>query len=213
VNLSNGVLGTALRTESIRARLEVRLEDRLDHTLQSSLHDSVASGGDPQPTELAVGLRDQAFAHGEGLEGPSLERSSQFGHQLLAVGDGAGRHPVYASRSCPLIAPDPVPGNDQECRVTHEVVEVVEPTMWVVGRPLVQLGLDLQYSRFRLSKAWPRCVGIHQRSPALPGCGCGPAAPLRHVAGLPDRGLLLGLRPTPTPSADDGPCLRLPEAG
>src|SRR5438128_1020909 len=39
----------------------------------------------------------------------------------------------------------PVPGDNQEHWVTDEVVEIVKPTVGVVGRPLVQLGLDLQY--------------------------------------------------------------------
>ena len=38
----------------------------------------------------------------------------------------------------------------------------------VAERPLVQLGLDLQYSRLGLIKRRPRIIDIHQRTPDIP---------------------------------------------
>jgi hypothetical protein len=61
-----------------------------------------------------------------------------------------------------------VPGLHQDSRVVDQVPQIIEPTTRVVDRPLVQLGLDLQYplpGRFRV---WPRRVGIHRRPSDLP---------------------------------------------
>ncbi len=67
----------------------------------------------------------------------------------------------------------------------------------------MQLGLDSQYPRLGQLGRRPRCVGIHRRPPAIPIPPCELAAPLRHVDGFPVLGLLRGLRPATTPSADD----------
>ena len=97
-------------------------------------------------------------------------------------------------------------------RVTDEVEEVGEPTLRVIGRPSVQLGLHPQYPHLRLRRRRPRRAGVHRRPPALPRPVCEVAALLRPVAGFPGLRLLRGLRPSPGPSADDAPA-RCPRAG
>ena len=117
--------------------------------------------------------------------------------------DVVGRAPIHPGRASPSVAPDPRPGIHQDRRVIDEIVEVVKPTVGIVGRPLMQLGLDPQYSRLGQLGRRPRSVGIHRRPPAIPIPPCELAAPLRHVDGFPALGLLRGLRPATTPSADD----------
>ena len=48
-----------------------------------------------------------------------------------------------------------------------EVEQVIEPTSWVVGNPLMQRGLDLQYPPLSLIQAGSRCAGVHRRLPFL----------------------------------------------
>src|SRR5687767_4518941 len=52
MDLGDRVLRSALRAETVRARLEVRLEDRLEHQLQRSLHDPVGVVGIPNARTL-----------------------------------------------------------------------------------------------------------------------------------------------------------------
>jgi hypothetical protein len=54
------------------------------------------------------------------------------------------------------------------------------------------------------------CVGVHRRPPGIPHRSCRFAAPLRHVVGFPDLGLLRGLRPISGSSVDDGPARHRP---
>ena len=60
------------------------------------------------------------------------------------------------------------PSQQSRRRVADEVEQVIEPTIRTVGRPSVQLGLDLQYPRARLFEARPRSVGVHRRPPGIP---------------------------------------------
>ena len=55
----------------------------------------------------------------------------------------------------------------QERRVAHEVVQVIEPAIRIVGRPSMQLGLDPQYPGFCLLRRRPRSVCIHKRPPGI----------------------------------------------
>ena len=66
--------------------------------------------------------------------------------------DGAGCHSIDAGRPCPSVAPHPIPRNRQEGGIGDEVVEVIEPTMRIVGCPLMQLGLDPQYPQLGLDR-------------------------------------------------------------
>jgi hypothetical protein len=117
--------------------------------------------------------------------------------------DVVGGTPIHPGRASPSVAPDPRPGVHQDRRVIDEVVQIIKPTVRIVGRPLMQLGLDSQYPRLGQLSRRPRSVGIHRRPPAIPQPPCELAAPLRHVDGFPALGLLRGLRPATTPSADD----------
>ena len=123
----------------------------------------------------------------------------------MAKDDGARFHSVDAGRACPTVAPHPVPRHHEEGGVRDEVVQVTEPTVRAVGRPLVQLGLHTQYLGFGLFEARPRIVGFHRRAPAIAVALLLVCWPLRHVGGFPAPGLLRALRPTPGPSADSGP--------
>src|SRR5487761_1317094 len=171
VNLGNGVVSPASWTEAVAARLEVRLEDRLEHQLECGLHHPVPHRGDPQHPAFPAGLGDHSLTHGPWLKRPGFQLGPEIGEELLLTqsgGDVVGRLAIDARRARPSIAPHPLPSHDQEGGVRDEVVEVVEPTIGIVGSPLVQLGLDLQYPRFGLGGCRPRSVGIHRRSPDIP---------------------------------------------
>ena len=71
--------------------------------------------------------------------------------------------PSTPGRACPSVAPHPMPRINEEGRVTDEVVKVVEPTIGIVGSPLVQLGLDPQYPRPRPRRRW---ATVRRCSPA-----------------------------------------------
>ena len=145
-DLGDGVLGPASGAEPVRARAKVRLEDRLQHQLQGRLHDPVTGGGDAKAAELAAGLGDHPLPHRQRFEPSGLEIVSQPGEQFrCAEDDRAGFHSIDSGRPRPPVAPNPLPRNHEEGGVVDEVVEVIEPTLGIVGRPLVQLGLHLQY--------------------------------------------------------------------
>ena len=147
VNLLDRVLRSAHRAEAVAARLEVRLEDRLEDQLEAGLHDTVARGRNPQPPQLARGLRDHPLAHRQRGEPARLEIVSQLAQELLAVlgADRAWLDAIDTGRSCSPIAPHAIPADRQEGRVADEVEQVTKPTIRAVGRPSVQLGLDPQY--------------------------------------------------------------------
>src|SRR6266487_3593231 len=67
-----------------------------------------------------------------------------------------------------LVAPNPVPCDEQEGGVGHEVHQVVEPPMRIGYGPTVQLGLDLQYPAPGLGQGPLQLVGVHQRPPGIP---------------------------------------------
>ena len=48
-----------------------------------------------------------------------------------------------------LVAPHPIPGNQQEARVGDEVEQVIEPAMRIIAGPTMQFGLDLPYPSLR----------------------------------------------------------------
>ena len=178
MDLGDGVLRSALGAKAVAARLEVRLEDRLEHQLERGLHDPVGDGRDPQPADLPAPLGDQSLPHGPRREPASLQLLPQAAQQRLdapAGLDGAGGLAVHSRRPGAPVRPDPAPGNQQDRRVMDKVVQVIEPTLGIVGRPSVQLGLDPQYPRLGLVEARPRRAGIHRRPPGLPV----PALPTR----------------------------------
>ena len=154
MDLSDRVLGSALRAEAIRAWLEVRLEDRLEHQLQRGLHDPVRGRRDPQargPCRAALGIvfsRTRCGTNRPALRSsrspPSSSRSTEH--------DGAGCDPIDAGGSCALVAPHPAPRHDEERRVIDEVGQVIEATARIGRRPLVQLRLHHEYPQLGLDR-------------------------------------------------------------
>jgi len=216
VDLLDRVLGSAHRAEAIAARLEIRLEDRLENQLDAGLHAPVARGRNPQSPQLARGLRDHPLTHGQRAEPARLEIISQLTQELLAVlgADRAWLHAIDTSRSCSSIAPHTIPADRQEGRVADEIEQVIKPTIRPVGRPSVQLGLDLQYPRAGLIEARPRRVGVHRRPPgipatALPACWvpspCGRLSRPRTTTDPPSRpGAISRQRACPPPPEGGG---------
>jgi len=170
-DLGDGVVSPALRAEAVGTRLEVRLEDRLEHQLQGRLDGAVPGGRYAQPPELAAPLGDEPLPHGQRDEPSGLEIISQPDEVPPAEDDGARCHSVDPRCPCPSIAPDPVPGHNQEGRIAHEVVEVIEATVGVVDGPLMQLRLNVQYPLLRLVEARPRRIGVHRCPPGIPARG------------------------------------------
>ena len=166
MDLSDGVLGSALRAEAVGTRLEVRLEDRLEHQLQRGLHDPVCDSRDAQRTDFAARLGDRLLPHPLRNEPVSFEIISQPSEQSCSTEhDGAGCHSVDAGGSCALVAPHPTPRHNEECRVIHEVGKVIEATARIDLRPLVQLRLHHEYPVLGLCEVGPRSADIHQRTP------------------------------------------------
>ena len=181
---------------------------------ERGLHEPVHRGRDPEAPELAplARLGDHRLPHrdrGERRRALRCSRASpEERRDIGVVGDEGRDHPVDPGGSCPLVAPHPLPRHHEERRVMDEVEQVIEPAARIIGRPLVQLGLHPRTRSPASIEVWPRRAGIHQRSPSLAVACCEHAGPLRHVDGFPALGLLRVLRPTPRPSADDGPSRR-----
>ena len=208
MNLGDRVLGPAPRPKPVGARLEVGLEDRLQHQLEGGLHDPVADRRDPQSAQPAAALGDQPLLDRRRPEAPGAQLLAELAQEPLDTEpafDVIGVLPIHAGRARPSIGPHPPPRHHQRGRVTDEVVEVAEPPLLIVFRPLVQLALDPEYPRVGRFRPEPRRGAIQRRPPRLPDECCKSAASLRHVAGFPDLGLLRRLRPGPGPTADSEP--------
>src|SRR5439155_6924881 len=146
-------------------------DDRLEHQLEGGLDHPVPHRGDPQVAELAAPLGDVPHPDREWAEGAGLEGGPKVGEERLLAprgGDVVGGCAVHPRRAGSSITPNPAPRHYQEGRVTHEVVQVTEPTMRIVGGPSVQLRLDVQYPLPGLGKVGPRSPGVHRRPPAVP---------------------------------------------
>jgi hypothetical protein len=149
--------------------VEPGLEDRLEDQLQAGLHDPVRRCRDPQRTQLAVRLGDHPLPHRQRRELARLELLSQPGEERrLTEHDGARSHSIDSGGSCTSTAPHPIPRHREERGIGDEVEQVIEPSTSIVDSPLVQLGLDLQYSQLGLNEARPRRVGVHRRPPGIP---------------------------------------------
>ena len=159
-------LGLGAWSKPVGAGVEVRLEDRLEHQLQRGLHDPIGGGGDPQTTQLARRLGDRLLPHPLGNKPASLERSSHLAQQPPSPGaDSARSDPIDPGGSCTLVGPHPAPRHDEEGRVIHEVVQVIEAAARIGRRPLVQLRLHPAYPPLGLDQARPRRAGVHRRPP------------------------------------------------
>lgn len=207
VDLSDRILGAAVRAEAVRARRKVRLEHRLQHEFERSLDHAVPDGRDAQPAALAAAFRDHPLQHRHRAERAGRKNGPQLSEEdlLAALDDGADGLTVYPGRARSPVGPDPTPCAEEGRRVTDEVVQVVEPTSRIVRRLSMQVGLVPLYPRRCLPGRRPRRAGIHRRPPTHPvpilRSRCRPC----HVAGFPDLGLLRRLRPSTGPTADDGP--------
>src|SRR4030095_13939804 len=99
--------------------------------------------------------------------GPQRAKEGLLAPHRLDVVGGLAIHP---GRAGTLVAPHPTPPNQQERRVTHEVVQITKPTGPILGCPSVQLGLDPQYPRLRLrtGERPPPRARSHPRAPTPP---------------------------------------------
>src|SRR5215203_5245619 len=166
MDLSDRVLRSTLRTEAIAGWLEVRLEDRLEHQLQRGLHDPVCGHRDPQRTDLAARFGDRLLPHPTRNEPAGFEIVSQPAEQFPDTEhDGAGCHSIDAGGSCARVAPHPTPRHNEERRVIHEVEQVIEATVRIGRRPLVQLRLHREYPQLGHHRVGPRRAGVHRRPP------------------------------------------------
>ena len=71
---------------------------------------------------------------------------------------------VDSGRACALVALHPFPCHQQKAGIGDEVEQIIEPTIRIVVRPTVQLGLDLQYPLPGLQQAH---AVVHSYSPAF----------------------------------------------
>ena len=150
VDLGDRVLGSPLRPEPVRARLEVRLEDRLQHQLQRSLDHPVRDGRYPQPSQFPrpARLGNHALPHRQRPEravldgGPQVVQEPGHTHGLFDV---FGGYPVHARRVRALVTRDPAERHEQRRRVMHEVEQVIKPAARISRRPTVKLGLHPRY--------------------------------------------------------------------
>src|SRR5665811_1235478 len=125
---------------------------------------------DAKPAAFAAAwLGDHPLTHGQRGELSGLEIFSQPRQELLlGAEDGIRSDTVYSRRPFPSVTPYPCPGNYQDGRVVDKVEQVIEATIRIIVRPLVQLGLDSQYLHLGPLGLRPQHVGIHRRSPAIP---------------------------------------------
>ncbi len=146
--------------------MKLRFEDRLQHQLQGGLHHPVCGCWDAQAAEFARRLWDRLLPHPGRGEAACLERCSQPAEELPGADDDDARnHPIDPGGASALVAPHPAPRHDEERRVIHEVVEIIEATARIGLRPLVQLGLHLLYPPLGLIQVGPRLADVHRRPP------------------------------------------------
>ena len=210
-HLGHRVMGPAIRAEPVGAREEIRLEDRLQHQLQGCLDHPVPYRGDPQTAPLATGLGDHPLTHRQRAEATVAQLRPQLVEELLDaphhlhVGHGLTVHSGGAST---LVAPHPIPGDQQERRIGDEVVQIIEPAMRIITGPTVQFGLDLPYPTLRPKQRKLRFIGVHQRPPGIPASflpTCWPPSPCarlsraRTTTGPPPRPTAIGRQRTCPP--------------
>ena len=105
-------------------------------------------------------------------------------------------------------SPHPFPSHSRNAGIGDEVEQIVEPTMRIVVRPTVQLGLDLQYPPLGLQQGRGHgALGIHQRPPGIPvtsATTCWRPSPCDRLS---RPRTTTEPPPRPAPSADDAPAL------
>ena len=218
-HLGHRVMSPAIGAEPVRAREEIRLEDRLQHQLQGCLHHPVGDRRDPEAAQLAARLGNHPLPHRHGPETAVLDLRPQPVEEFPGADphlDGRRCAPVHPGGARTLVAPHPTPGDQQEAGIGNEIEQVVEPAMWIITSPTVQLGLDLQYPALGLYQGPFQFVGIHRRQPpgipvSLP-LTCWPPWPCGRLSRPPRRvvtpATTTGPPPHPRPSAGIGPARR-----
>ena len=147
MDLGDRVLGPALRTEAVVHGLKSASKIGSSTSLRAAC--TVRSRRrDAQATALA-GFGITRSRTGRGTNRLAL-RSLVAARNIPCQRDSAC-HPIDPG-VVPLVAPHPIPRHDEERRIGDEVEQVIEATVRIVGRPLVQLGLDPQYSQFGLDE-------------------------------------------------------------
>jgi len=106
---------------------------------------------------------------GKGANCRALRSSRSLGkNSSSAERMASGRMPSTPADRFPLLPPHPCPRNYEDSRVVDKVEQVIEATIRINARPLVQLGLDSQYLHLGPFGLRPQHIGIHRRSPAIP---------------------------------------------
>jgi len=130
--------------------MEIRLEYRLQHQLQGRLDHPVPDGGDAQAAQLAVRLGNQPLPDRQRAETAVLQRRPQLVEKVSRsppVLDGRRGRTVHPGCPGTLVAPHPIPCDQQERGIGDEIEQITEPAMRITTGPTVQLGLNLQYPK------------------------------------------------------------------
>ena len=105
----------------------------------------------------------------------------------------------------PVFRPARFPGPLPEPAVRLSPQRALRKPQSGSDRPLVQLGLDLQYPSSAGRERFPDRRCSPTQPPDLPDFRCWLTGPLRHVRSFPPLGLLRVLRPIPRPWVGNGP--------
>ena len=102
----------------------------------------VGDGLDAEAVEHLLGLGPDApdGPHRQRVETAVLQQSPQPVEEHLNPGPGldrVGGGSVHSGRTRPLVAPNPIPRDQQERGITDEVVQIIEPAMRIIIGPAV----------------------------------------------------------------------------
>jgi len=167
MDFGDRVLRTPVRTEPVRARLEIRLEDGFEHQLQACLDHAVSDGGNAEFPEFPIRLRYHYLPYLNRPEPARLQRVTDLTQESPDPDPGldSGRSGLVDTRSPgALVGGHAFPRVHQERRVVNEVVQIAETAGRIFSRPAVQLGLHPPYRKIRRTGIRPlHGAGIHQR--------------------------------------------------
>ena len=132
----------------------------------------------------ALGIIRSRTGNGRKLWSRTCDRSSSRTprHPRRDGRRGSAIHPGGAGT---LVAPHPIPGDQQERRIGDEVEQIIEPAMRIITGPTVQLGLNLPYPSLRPKQRELRFVGIHRRPPGISASSlptCWPPSPCARLS-------------------------------
>ena len=157
VGLGDRVMRSALRAEPIGTRAGNPPRRSAPTPASGPLgRPDPATVGIPKRRRLAVpGFGIIRSRTGSGRKLRSFSSRPQLVEEDLDPSPGlhrGGGISVHPGRARALVAPHPSPRHQQERGIGHEIEQIIEPAIRIVGRPTVQLGLDLQYPAFRLEQ-------------------------------------------------------------